>query len=324
MSSLPGRILLMTGDTGRACRRMRRVREQKIQMQNVAGIEFGGTKIVCGLASPEGRILERVEMSTLSPAETLPKIESLLRAFADKHGEFGAVGIGAFGPVCVDRGSDDFGLIMATPKIAWRNCNLYQYFSTRLAVPIELDTDVTAAAFGEAKWGAAAGCHSVAYVTVGTGIGLGAIVDGSAVHGLLHPEAGHIRVPHAAGDDFPGSCPYHGDCVEGMAAGPAIEQRWGKPLSEFPTGHDAYTQTAHYLSHLLVNTILFLSPQRIVVGGGVMTDEKLFPLIRSQVQTLLNGYISIPEVESGIEGLIVPPGLGGNAGLLGACAMAIA
>ena len=196
------------------------------------------------------------------------------------------------------------------------------YFASRCDVPVVLDTDVTAAAYGEAKWGAAVGARSVIYITVGTGVGAGALLDGNPVHGLMHPEIGHIRVPRAAGDEYAGGCPYHGDCIEGMAAGPAILARWGKQLGDLPADHDAFAQTAHYLAHLVVNSILFYSPEIVVMGGGVMSNPPLFPLIRGAAQALLNGYVALPEVEQAIDRMIVPPGLGDNAGILGAASMA--
>ena len=292
-------------------------------MQTFAGIELGGTKVVCGLATLDGRVCERVEIETQAPDQTLPAIRNELEAFETRNGRFSSLGIGTFGPVRLDPAAADFGRIGQTPKSAWRDFNLYEYFVDWLTVPVFLDTDTTAAAYGEAAWGAAVGCDSVVYITVGTGIGAGVLINGSPVHGLLHPEAGHIRVPSAPGDDFKGACSYHNDCVEGMAAGAAIVQRWGKKLCQLPSDHAAYAQTAHYLSHLVTNMILFLSPQKIVMGGGVMSNPGLFPLIRNQVQELLNGYIAVHQIEHNIDDLIVPPDLGDDAGLLGAVAMAM-
>lgn len=292
-------------------------------MRTYAGIELGGTKIVCGLATSDGRVCERVEMETKTPDQTLSAIRTELEAFEARNGRFVGLGVGTFGPVRVDPAAADFGCIGPTPKLAWRNCNLHEFFADWLTVPVYLDTDVTAAAYGEVAWGAAVGCRSVVYITVGTGVGVGVLINGLPVHGLLHPEAGHIKVPHAPGDDFEGTCAYHDDCVEGMAAGPAITQRWGRKLHQLHPDHAAYAQTAHYLSHLVTNAILFLSPEKIVMGGGVMSNLDLFPLVRDQVQSLLNGYVAVHQIEHDIDDLIVPPGLGDDAGLLGAIAMAM-
>lgn len=292
-------------------------------MQTYAGIELGGTKIICGLATSDGRVCERVEIETKAPDQTLLAIRTELEAFETRNGRFAGLGVGTFGPVCLEQTAANFGCIGPTPKLDWRNCNLHEYFADWLTVPVFLDTDVNAAAYGEAAWGAAVGCGSVVYITVGTGIGAGVLINGLPVHGLLHPEAGHIKVPRAPGDNFKGACSYHDDCVEGMAAGPAIIQRWGKKLLQLPPDHAAYAQTAHYLSHLVTNAILFLSPEKIVMGGGVMSNLELFPLIRHQVQALLNGYVAVHQIEHNIDNLIVPPGLGDDAGLLGAIAMAM-
>ena len=269
----------------------------------------------------DGKICERVEIETTSPDETLSRIRSEIEGFEARNGRYSGLGIGTFGPVQLAPGSEKFGCIGPTTKPSWRNCKLLEFFTDWVTVPICLDTDVTAAAYGEFAWGAAVGCSSVLYVTVGTGIGVGVLINGFPVHGLLHPEAGHIKVPRAPDDGFEGTCSYHGDCVEGMAAGPAIVQRWGKKLAQLNSGHVVYAQTAHYLSHLVANGILFLSPEKIVLGGGVMSNLELFPLIRSQVRTLLNGYIAVPQIEHDIDDLIVPPTLGEDAGFLGAIAL---
>jgi fructokinase len=293
-------------------------------MDTFAGIELGGTKIVCGLASLHGELLDSVRFATAEPQLALPKIHEELARLADDHGQFVAMGIGAFGPVDLDRHSATFGRIGRTPKTAWRGCDLLGFFRERVAVPIVLDTDVTAAAWGEARWGAAAGVDDVVYITVGTGIGGGVLIGGRPVHGLMHPEIGHVRVPRADGDDYPGGCPYHADCVEGLAAGPAIVARWGRQLGELPDGHAAFAQTAHYLAHLIVNVILFYAPRRIVLGGGVASNQTLHPMIRERVGRLLNRYFSVPEIEERIDELIVSPGLGDDAGVLGAIAMVLA
>ena len=292
-------------------------------MNTIAGIELGGTKIVCGLASLRGELLGRVQFDTRQPAVTLPQVHESLERLADEHGHFASLGIGTFGPVDLDRHSAGFGRIGQTPKDAWRGCDLLGFFRERVSVPIVLDTDVTAAAWGEARWGAAAGAADVAYITVGTGIGGGVLIGGRPVHGLMHPEIGHIRVPRADGDDFAGACPYHADCVEGMASGAAITARWGQRLDELADDHPAFGQTAHYLAHLTAGVILFYAPRKIVIGGGVMSNAVLYPMIRERVGALLNSYVAVPEIEHRIEDLIVAPKLGDDAGVLGAIAMAL-
>jgi len=288
-----------------------------------AGIELGGTKIVCGIAEADGKLLEREQIDTGAPDESLPAIRTVLQGFVDRHCEFSALGIATFGPLQLDRSAADYGRLGPSPKLLWRNCDLSGYFENWLSAPVLLETDVNAAAIAEARWGAATGCDPVVYITVGTGIGGGALVNDRPIHGLLHPEMGHMRAPHAPGDDFEGLCPVHVDCIEGMAAGPAIVARWGSELSQLPLDHPAYTQTAHYIAHLVTNTILMLSPGKIVLGGGVMSNDKLFPLIREYTQGLLNGFIAVDAIKHGIANLIVPPGLGDDAGVLGAIALAM-
>lgn len=300
---------------------MSRAQKKKFD-ELVAGIELGGTKVVCGLGNRRGELLARQELPTRDPDRTLADVRAALEGFFRERGKCVALGIASFGPVRLDAGAADYGCIGPTPKTLWRGCNLPAFFRSWLDVPIALDTDVNGAALGEARWGAAMGCESVVYITVGTGIGGGIIVHGRPVRGLLHPEVGHMRLPRAKGDNFPGNCPHHGDCVEGLAAGSAIVERWGEQLDALAPGHQAYEYEAHYLSHLVVNLILTLVPERIVLGGGVMSNPALFPRIRDRVVESLNGFISIDMVESRIDELIVPPGLGADSGVLGAIAMA--
>ena len=292
-------------------------------MRTFAGVELGGTKIVCGLGTEDGELLERVRLETEDPGRSLPAILAALQRFESAHGGYSALGIGTFGPVYLNRNAANFGRIGESPKLAWRGRDLLAYFRENLNVPVVLDTDVTMAAFGESTWGAAADVNSIVYLTVGTGVGAGVLIDGVPLHGLLHPEVGHIRVPRAQGDDYAGLCPQHGDCVEGLTAGPAILARWGKSLGELPAEHPAFELTAHYLSHLVANMVLFYAPEKIVLGGGVMSNLVLYPMIRVRVQALLNGYVALPEIEQNIGELIVAPGLGDNAGILGAAAMAM-
>jgi fructokinase len=249
-------------------------------------------------------------------------MEAVIAFFRSRRG-LRAVGIGSFGPIDLHRGSPSYGHITATPKLAWRNFDLAGAVGSALKLPTGFDTDVNAAALGEACWGAAQGIADFVYITVGTGIGGGALVGGSALHGLQHPEMGHIRVPHDwAKDPYAGICPYHGDCLEGLASGPAIAARWGMAAGSLPADHPAWELEAHYLALALMSWIAVLSPRRIVLGGGVMRQPQLFPLIRRKLQEQWNGYIPCRELQDGIDRYIVPSKLGDRAGVLGALVLA--
>jgi fructokinase len=249
-------------------------------------------------------------------------IEAVTAFFRSRHG-LRAIGIASFGPIDLHRGSPSYGHITATPKLAWRNFDLAGAVRNAFNLSIGFDTDVNAAALGEARWGAAQGIADFVYVTVGTGIGGGALVGGSPLHGLQHPEMGHIRVPHDwAGDPYSGICPYHGDCLEGLASGPAIEARWGMAPASLPADHPAWELEANYLALGLMSWVSILSPSRIVLGGGVMQQPQLFPLLRRKLREELNGYIPCRELQDGIDGYIVPSQLGDRAGVLGALVLA--
>lgn len=282
-------------------------------------IEAGGTKFVCGIGTgPED--LTSVQIPTTTPEST---VAATLAFFRNSKKPIRAVGIGSFGPIDLHLDSPTFGYITATPKAGWRNFNLAGAISTALNLPVGFDTDVGAAALGEARWGAAAGFTDSLYLTVGTGIGGGAIVNGQVLHGLVHAEMGHIRVPHdRSADPFPGSCPFHGDCLEGLASGPAMQARWGVPAHQLPKDHEAWDLEANYLALGLVAWICTLSPQRIIIGGGVMEQKHLYGLIREKLSTLLNGYIQARELTDHIEEYIVPPTLGNRSGVLGALVLA--
>ena len=249
-------------------------------------------------------------------------MEAVLRFFRSTP-SLRAIGIGSFGPVDLQPGSPTFGHITATPKPGWRNFDLVGAVRSILDLPIGFDTDVNAAALSEARWGAAQGLSDFLYLTVGTGIGGGALVNGKLLHGLIHPEMGHIHVPHdCANDPFPGICPYHRDCLEGLASGPAIQARWGLPGADLPSEHPAWQLEADYLALGLANWVSTLSPQRVVLGGGVMEQACLFPLIRRRLQQILNGYIDSPQISDAIDEYIVPPRLGNRSGVLGALVLA--
>ncbi len=279
-------------------------------MSKFGGIEAGGTKFVCAVGSgPDD--LDSVEIPTTTPQETTRRVLEYFGGYERLE----ALGIGSFGPIDPDPESATFGYITSTPKLAWRNFDLARVIREGLRVEVAFDTDVNAAALGEFHWGAAQALHTFVYLTVGTGVGGGGMVNGRLLHGYRHPEMGHMRVPHdRERDPFPGNCPYHGDCLEGLAAAPAMEARWGRPPHELPADHPAWELEAHYLALGIANLTLALSPQRVVVGGGILRHEELYPSVRAKVSALLNGYIVVPE--------IVPPGLGSRAGVLGAIALA--
>jgi fructokinase len=282
------------------------------------GIEAGGTKFVCAVGtSPDD--LRVIRFPTTSPTET---IERALEFFRTQP-PIVALGIASFGPIDLHPASKTWGYITTTPKPGWANVDLAGALRRGLNVPVAFDTDVNVAALGEHRWGAAQGLDSFIYLTIGTGIGGGGLMSGQLMHGLIHPEMGHLRLPHDfARDPFPGICPYHGDCFEGLASGPAIEKRWGQRGEVLPSDHPAWELEAHYIALALMNYICVLSPQRIILGGGVMEQRQLLPMIRREVVELLNGYIHTPAILERIEEYIVPPGLGTRAGVLGAIALA--
>ena len=271
-------------------------------------IEAGGTKFVCGIGTgPDDLVTTQIQTSL--PEATVGAAVAWLREQSD--GQLCAVGIGSFGPVDLHS-----GYITSTPKAAWRNYDLAGAVERGLDVPVVFDTDVNAAVLGEARWGAARDVSNCLYLTIGTGIGGGVIAGGRIVHGLTHPEMGHIRIPHdAAADPYPGACPYHGDCLEGLASGPAIEGRWGAPGWDLRPDHPAWVLEARYLALGIANFICTLSPERILIGGGVMRQRQLYEMVGREAGRLLGGYVEkVPD--------IVPPGLEELAGVLGALALA--
>ena len=286
------------------------------------GLEAGGTKFVCAVGTAPDNIRAEVSFPTTTPDETIGRAIDFFAA-QQQQTPLAAIGIGGFGPLDPRPSSPRYGYITTTPKPGWQQTDLVGPVATALGVPVGFDTDVNCAALGEYRWGAAQGLDLFIYLTVGTGIGGGCLIHGQPVHGLMHPEMGHIRVPHALErDPFPGVCPYHGDCLEGLANGPSLEARWGQKGALLPPDHPAWKLEVEYLALALVNYILTLMPERIVLGGGVMQQAQLFPLIRARVLELLNGYLAVPEIVAGIEEYIVPPGLGNRAGVLGAIALA--
>ncbi|MFB9329365.1 ROK family protein [Paenibacillus aurantiacus] len=284
----------------------------------IGAIEAGGTKFVCGIGDEHGTIEDRVSFPTERPELTMANV---IEYFRDKGVE--AIGIGSFGPIDIDKTSPTYGHVTTTPKPGWSGFDLVGMLKREFAVPYGWDTDVNAAALGEARWGAAKGLDSCVYYTVGTGVGVGVYAEGKLVHGLVHPEGGHVLTRRHPEDDFAGCCPYHGDCLEGMAAGPAIERRWKAKGNELPADHPAWGIEAFYIAQAVTGTILLLSPKKVILGGGVMQQQHLFPLIRAEVKRNLNGYVSAAAILDQIDTYIVPPGLGNNAGLSGSLALGI-
>ncbi|MGL4988203.1 MAG: ROK family protein [Cetobacterium sp.] len=284
----------------------------------LGAIEAGGTKFVCGIANENGEVLERVSFPTEEPNVTLKKV---FEFFKGKGVE--AIGVGSFGPIDPNPESETYGYITKTPKKYWSDFNLIGELQKELKVPMAFDTDVNGAALGEATWGVAKGLKNCLYLTVGTGIGGGVLSSGKLIHGMLHPEMGHIFVRRHSEDTYSGKCPFHNDCLEGLAAGPAIEERWGVKAFELPADHKAWEIEAYYIAQALVNYILTVSPEKIILGGGVMKQTQLFPLIRKNVKELLNNYVQTKEILEDIDNYIVAPGLGDNAGLLGSIALAM-
>lgn len=280
----------------------------------IAGVELGGTKCIAILARGPDEILERVRIPTTRPEETLAALEATI----DGWRGFAAMGIASFGPISIDRHAADYGSITVAAKPHWAHTDVARRLGARYGVPVGFDTDVVGAALGEMRWGAARGLGDMAYVTVGTGIGVGLIAGGRPVSGLTHAELGHIRPARMMGDDWPGICPFHGACVEGLASGPAIAARAGETGKDLPHDHPAWRNVAHTLGQLMHTLVMTGVPRRIVMGGGVMVGNPfLLPMIRTMMRESLNGYIAFSEVVEG-ERFIVSAGLGDDAGPLGA------
>ncbi|MFN3607762.1 MAG: ROK family protein [Hyphomonas sp.] len=286
----------------------------------VAGIELGGTKSIALLA--EGKnILHQVTVPTTTPDETLSRLRTQLQLWHTEQ-PFSALGIASFGPIQLNKDAPDFGTILKTPKPNWTDAPVAIYLASSFTSPWAIDTDVNGAALAEHRWGAGIGCDSLCYITIGTGLGGGVVVNGKAVHGLLHPEIGHIRVRRSAGDTFPGACPFHGDCIEGLVSGPALAARFGRPTSEVPHTHPAWQSVADDIAELACTILLTTSAQRILFGGGVSSSRLfLLPMVRQRVFDRLGGYLPLPDVDT-IAGIIAPPALGDLAGPLGAVAVA--
>jgi fructokinase len=288
-------------------------------------VEAGGTKFVCAVGDEHGRILAEHRFPTTDPAATLDAASSYLHSSSRSIGPLAAIGVGSFGPVELDPASDHYGFILQTPKAGWSGTDIAGALAREFSCPVGFDTDVNAAALAEHRWGAAQDVDTLVYLTIGTGIGGGVIVNGAPIHGLMHPEIGHIyprRHPLDLG--FEGVCPFHRDCLEGVASGPAILARTGTSLQQLDDSHPQWDIEADYLGQLCASLVVTVSPQRIVMGGGVMSQARLLPLIRRRLRHWLGGYIERAEIGSGIDRYVVAPALGDRAGILGALALAIA
>jgi fructokinase len=281
----------------------------------VAALELGGTKTVVAMGLADGTILEELRFPTTAPDETLDRA----LAWLGERGVPAAIGIGAFGPIRVNPASADHGCLLNTPKPGWSGFSLVGKIASAMPdVPVRLDTDVNVALWAEAALGAAKGASDAAYITIGTGIGAGILSGGNLVHGAMHPEFGHLKVPTAPGDSVSGVCPFHGNCLEGLASGPAIEARWGKPAAELPFDHPAWDIEAWYLAHGILALLAILSPTRIIVGGGVSQAAGLHEKISDLLKTVANGYFDKEMLET----LVTPPALGQEAGIKGALLLA--
>jgi fructokinase len=283
------------------------------------GIETGGSKWECALGTGPEDLRATETVPTTTPGETIDRVV----AFFEREGPVDAIGIGSFGPLDGKVASPTWGHITTTPKPGWAHTDVGQEIRRRLSVPVVFDTDVNAAALGEHVWGAAQGLDTFCYITVGTGIGGGGMSGGKLLHGLVHPEFGHLRIPHDRdADPFAGVCPYHGDCWEGLASGRAIEARWGRSAAALGEDEAVWQLEARYLALGLVCVICILSPERIVLGGGVMHEPRLLPLIHGEVSALMNGYLDHASIGDGIADYVTLPRLGSRSGVLGGIALA--
>ena len=279
----------------------------------IGGIEAGGTKMVCAVGDENGVVKDRTSFPTRQPEETFADMIAYY-----KNWDIQALGIGCFGPLDLNRQSRTYGYITKTPKPGWGNCDIVGAFKDALGVPVGFDTDVNGAVLGEVTWGAAKGLDSAIYITIGTGVGVGVYVNGGLLHGLVHPEGGHILLIRHPKDTYEGKCPFHKNCVEGLAAGPSIEARWGKKAAELADRDEVWEMEAYYIAQAITDYILSYSPQKIILWGGVMHQEKLFGMVRKEVLNLLNGYVAHETITEHIDQYIVPPALGEDPGIMGA------
>ena len=282
----------------------------------LGALEAGGTKMVCAVGNERGEIFEQISIPTQTPEITVPK---MMEYFKEKGVD--ALGIGCFGPIDPDKSSETYGRITSTPKLAWAGYDIVGAFERELGCPVGFDTDVNGSVLGEVTFGQAKGKSCVIYVTIGTGVGVGVYIEGKLLHGMLHPEAGHVLIQKRASDAYEGKCPYHKTCLEGLAAGPAIEGRWGKKAVELKDNKEVWDLEAYYIAQALAGYILLVSPQMIILGGGVMHQEQLFPMIRTYVKEMLNGYLQTKELEA-MEDYIVSASLHDDQGIMGCLELA--
>lgn len=290
----------------------------------IAAIEAGGTKFVCAVGTGPNDLRDITRIPTTTPEETLHGVTRFLSTMKAKHGPFAAIGVGSFGPIDLDKNSETYGYITSTPKPGWQFTKVVPMLQDRYHVPVAWDTDVNAAVLGEYLWGAGKDTDPLIYITVGTGWGGGVLVNGQLLHGLLHPEIGHMLVPppvNSSAIQPECHCPFHKNCVEGYISGTSLAARWGVKADSLPADHPAWEEVANVMGHALVNLSLTLSPKRIILGGGVMSQTHILPMIRGQVHKLNNHYLRVPEMDRLLDDFIVAPGLGGNSGLLGALAL---
>lgn len=295
-------------------------------MALLGGIEFGGTKTVCVVGEEPGLILAETRFPTGDQPEA--NLASCIEFFRSQ-GNVVAIGAGGFGPLDPNPKSATYGYVTTTPKPGWANFPVIGTLREALGdIPMGFDTDVNVAALGELVHGAGRGLDSLVYLTLGTGVGGGAVVGGQLVHGLVHPEMGHFKIPRPAEElaVFPGVCPYHGDCLEGLAAGPALAARWGSPAQDIGPDDERYEQMweleALYLAAALQALVTILSPQRIVVGGGVGQQEHLLERVRPKLLAGLNGYVANAAILEHIDEYVVGPALGNQAGGVGSLELA--
>ena len=287
-------------------------------MKYYGSLEAGGTKMVCAIGDEQGNILERISIPTLEPEKTMPAIIDFF-----KNKNISALGIGCFGPVDLDRKSATYGYITTTPKLPWKNYDIVGVCEKELGVPVGFDTDVNVSALGEATWGCTKDLSNSIYITVGTGIGVGVIIDRKPYHGMLHPEGGHIFLARHPQDPMEkGVCPYHELCLEGLASGPAIAARWGKPGAELADRKEVWELEAYYLAQAICSYIMILSPERIIVGGGVSHQEQMMPMIRKEVERQMGGYIQAKGMKD-LDHYIVLPSLNDNQGIMGGLKLAM-
>jgi fructokinase len=286
-----------------------------------AGIETGGSKFVCAVGTGPDDLVT-AQFATTSPDETIGKAVDFIKDHS-RLKQIAAVGVASFGPLDLDQGSPTYGYITTTPKDSWSNIDIYGKTRSRLEVPVAIDTDVNGASLGEQVWGAAKGLDTFIYLTIGTGIGGGGMINSRLMHGLLHPEMGHMRIPHDwQNDPYGGCCPFHGDCLEGLASGRAMGLRWGQSPENLPPDHPAWETEAVYLALAVANLICIMSPQRIVIGGGVMKNPGLMSAVRRKAHRLLNGYVRSEAITKDIDRYVVSPVLGKLAGVVGALELA--